>query len=72
VDGIVHVGRIFTPFSSALWPTIIAMARRTVHEGVQKTLHCLCASFYNVHTAKFVKDYVRVVLFVSATSLGCK
>ena len=60
VDGfIVHNGRIFVPESSALWAHILATAHGVGHEGVQKTLHCLHASFYNPHTLRLVRDYIK-------------
>jgi hypothetical protein len=35
------------------------MAHGAGHEGVQKTLHRLRASFYNPNTAKLFKDYIK-------------
>jgi len=59
VDGfIIHSGHIFIPESSSLWPQILATAHGAGHEGVQKTLHRLRASFYNPHINKLVRDFV--------------
>jgi hypothetical protein len=52
LDGLlIHSGCIFVPMASTLWLTILATAHGAGHEGVQKTLHCLRASFYNISTA---------------------
>jgi hypothetical protein len=60
VDGLVlHSGRVFVPSSSALWPDILATAHGTGHEGVQKTIHRLRASFYNPQAARIVRDYIK-------------
>jgi hypothetical protein len=56
VDGLVlHDGRVFVPESSALWPQILAAAHDAGHEGIQKTLHRLWASFYNPHATRLVR-----------------
>jgi len=60
LDGLVlHKGRIFVPDSSSLWPVLLQHAHGTGHEGAQKTLHRLRASFYSPHASKLVHDYVR-------------
>jgi hypothetical protein len=60
LDGLLaHSGRIFVPTASALWPTILATTHGVGHEGIQKTLHRLRASFYNTSTAQLVKDFVK-------------
>jgi hypothetical protein len=53
------LSRIFVPTASALWPTILATAHGAGHEGVQKTLHCLHASFYSTSAAQLVKDFIK-------------
>jgi len=59
-DGFVmHRGRIFVPASSSLWPSILATAHGAGHEGVQKTLHRLRASFYNPGANRLVRDYIH-------------
>jgi len=59
VDGfILHNGRIFIPASSTLWPQILATAHGAGHEGVQKTLHRLSASFYNANANKLVREFI--------------
>lgn len=59
VDGLlVYKGRIFLATSSSLWPELIADAHNAGHEGIQKTLHCLRASFHNPALSKLVRDFV--------------
>ena len=59
MDGfILHNGRIFIPASSTLWPQILATAHGAGHEGVQKTLHRLSASFYNANANKLVREFI--------------
>jgi hypothetical protein len=58
-DLTVYSGCIYVPTTSSLWPTIIAMADGAGHEDIQKTLHRLRASFYNINAAKLVKEYVK-------------
>ncbi|CAN6198913.1 unnamed protein product [Urochloa humidicola] len=60
VDGLVmHQGRIFIPTSSSLWPQVLDAAHGAGHEGVQKTLHRLRASFYSPHASKLVREFVK-------------
>lgn len=60
VDGLVmHRGRIFVPESSQLWPQLLETAHGIGHEGVQKTLHRLRASFYNAHDNRLVREFVK-------------
>lgn len=60
VDGFVmHRGRIFVPTSSAIWPQILDVAHGAGHEGVEKTLHRLRASFYNPHANRLVQEHVK-------------
>jgi len=60
VDGFVmHRGRIFEPTSSAIWPQILDVAHGAGHEGVEKTLHRLRASFYNPHANRLVREHVK-------------
>jgi hypothetical protein len=59
-DGFVmHRGRIFVPDESTLWPALLHQAHGTGHEGVQKTLVCLRASFYNPHASRKVREFVK-------------
>ena len=58
-DFVMHRGRIFVPSSSHLWPQLLETAHGIGHEGVQKTLHRLRASFYNPGAAKLVREYVQ-------------
>jgi hypothetical protein len=60
VDGLLlHDGHVFVPVTSALWPKLLATAHGTGHEGVQKTLHRLQASFYNPHATRLVQEYIK-------------
>lgn len=60
MDGFVmHKGRIFIPASSTLWPRVLDTAHGVGHEGAQKTLHRLRASFYNPHATKLVQEFVK-------------
>jgi hypothetical protein len=60
VDGLVlHEGRVFVPPSSTFWPQLLATAHGAGHEGVQKTLQRLRASFYMPNAVRLVKDYVK-------------
>jgi hypothetical protein len=60
VDGFVmQNNRIFVPESSTLWPQLLSTAHGTGHEGAQKTLHRLRASFYNPRSSKLVREFVK-------------
>jgi len=60
VDGLVlHNGHVFVPSSSSLWPQLLDTAHGVGHEGAQKTLHRLRASFFNPHAARLVRDYIK-------------
>jgi hypothetical protein len=60
VNGLtVYSDLIFVLTTSSLWLALLAMTHGAGHEGIQKTLHRLLASFYNVNTAKLVKDYIK-------------
>jgi hypothetical protein len=59
IDGIVvHNGRIFLPPSSALWPVVNEQAHGMGHEGIQKTLHRLCTTFFTPHDNKLVHEFI--------------
>jgi len=59
VDGFVmHRGRVFVPSASSLLPQLLGTAHSTGHEGAQKMLHRLRAT-YNPHTSRLVRDYVK-------------
>ncbi|XP_072146537.1 uncharacterized protein [Setaria viridis] len=58
-DFVMNHGRIFVPSSSSLWPQILEAAHGTRHEGVQKTLQRLQASFYTPGAAKLVRQFVQ-------------
>jgi hypothetical protein len=50
--------RVFIPESSSLWPQLLHDAHEASHEGAQKTLHRLQASFYNSRAHLLVRDFV--------------
>jgi hypothetical protein len=56
---VVCEGRIFMHASSKLWPTILEKAHGLGHEGIQKTLQRLHASFFTPHDTKLVREYIR-------------
>lgn len=59
VDGLlIYKGRIFLSASSALWHQLIADAHNTGHEGIQKTLHRLRATFHSPALSKLVREFV--------------
>jgi hypothetical protein len=50
VDGLLlFQGHLFVPDDSSLWPMILEHAHTMGHEGFEKTLRRLQASFYNPH-----------------------
>jgi hypothetical protein len=60
VDGfLMKNGRIFVPSLSVFWPRVLDIAHSTRHEGAQKTLHRLRASFYNPNATKLVREFVK-------------
>ena len=60
VDGLLlYQGRPFIPDESPLWLQLLREAHTAGHEGSQKTLHRLRASFYNRRAHRLVRDYVK-------------
>ncbi|WVZ58542.1 LOW QUALITY PROTEIN: hypothetical protein U9M48_008808 [Paspalum notatum var. saurae] len=60
VDGLLLFrGRAFVPDDSGLWPRILAAVHNAGHEGSEKTLHRLRASFYSAHAHRRVREFVR-------------
>jgi hypothetical protein len=60
VDGLLlYNGRVFVPEGSVLWPQLLRDAHEAGHEGTQKTLHRLRASFYSSRLHRLVRDFVR-------------
>lgn len=53
-DLLLYDGRMFVPESSLLWPQILGVVHDSGHEGVQKTLHRLCATFHVRSRHRFV------------------
>lgn len=62
-DVVLHAGRVFVPSLLALWPQILTTAHGTGHEGVQKTVHRVRASFFNPQAARLVRDFVKGCVF---------
>ncbi|WVZ70931.1 hypothetical protein U9M48_019560 [Paspalum notatum var. saurae] len=59
VDGLwIKDSKVFVPASSPLVSTIIADAHNTGHEGIQKTLHRVRATFHIHGDRSRVRDYV--------------
>lgn len=55
VDGLLLLnGRAFVPDGSPLWPAILKDAQEGTHEGVQKTMHRMRASFNNPYALRLV------------------
>lgn len=61
------MGCVFVPKGLRLWPQLFRDAHVVGHEGLQKTLHCLRASFYDARTHRLVRNFVR-----SCTVCQCK
>jgi hypothetical protein len=60
-DLVVQRGRIFLPASASVWPMVLEHAHGMGHEGVQKMLHRLHASFTpgdNRLVHNFIRNYV--------------
>lgn len=60
VEGLLlYEGRVFVPANSLLWPQLLAEAHGSGHEGVQKTLHQLRATFYHPQANRKVCEFVK-------------
>ncbi|WVZ58364.1 hypothetical protein U9M48_008643 [Paspalum notatum var. saurae] len=60
VDGLLLFrGCAFVPDDSALWPRILVAVHDAGHEGSEKTLHRLRASFYHAHAHRRVREFVH-------------
>jgi hypothetical protein len=57
-DMLLFKGKIFLPDASSLWPHLLLSAHDSGHEGIEKTLNRLKASFYNQHMLRRVRGYV--------------
>ena len=51
--------KAFVPDESDLWPQLLASAHDMGHEGIEKTLHRMRASFYNSHLMRRVREFVK-------------
>jgi hypothetical protein len=58
-DIVLYKGRIFLPDTSASWAPLLLQAHGMGHEGVQKTLHRLHATFFTPHDGRLVRDFIR-------------
>lgn len=60
MDGLLlYEGRVFVPADSLLWPQLLAEAHGSGHEGIQKTLHQLHATFYHPQANQKVREFVK-------------
>jgi hypothetical protein len=57
-DMVLHKGCIFMPSSSVAWPLVLEQAHGMGHEGVQKTINRLRASFYTAQATKLVQEFI--------------
>jgi hypothetical protein len=58
-DVVLFQGRIFLPPSSDYWAPVLEQVHGMDHEGVQKTLQWLRASFFMVHDNKLVREFIK-------------
>jgi hypothetical protein len=60
VDSVVlFQGRVFMSSSSSHWAQVLEQAHDIGHEGVQKTLQHLWASFYTPHDNRLVREFIK-------------
>lgn len=63
IDGLIHRGcRTYVPASSQYLDAVLQLAHTAGHEGIQKTLHCLCRDFIIDDDQRVVRDFVRSCL----------
>jgi hypothetical protein len=58
-DFVMYQGKNFMLASSQWWPIVLAEAHGTGHEGAEKILCRLRASFYTPAVARLVKDFIQ-------------
>jgi hypothetical protein len=58
-DFVMYQGKNFMLASSRWWPIVLAEAHGTGHEGAEKTLFSLWASFYTPAAARLVKEFIQ-------------
>jgi hypothetical protein len=58
-DLVVHCDRLILPASASVWPMVLEHAHGMGHEGVQKMLHRLHASFFTSGDNRLVQDFIR-------------
>jgi hypothetical protein len=58
-DMVVHDRRLLVPTSATVWVLLLEHAHGMGHEGVQKALERLRASFFTPDDNKLVRDYIR-------------
>jgi hypothetical protein len=56
---VMYQGKIFMPTSSQWWPIVLAEAHGMGHEGAEKTLCRLRASFYTPVVVQLVKEFIQ-------------
>lgn len=62
-DGLLlYSNQVFVPATSPLITTVLEMVHAVGHEGTQKTLQRLCATFYIEHDRRLVKEHVCACL----------
>jgi hypothetical protein len=57
-DMVVHGKRLFAPASATVWVLLLEHVHVMGHEGVQKTLLRLHASFFTPGDNKLVRNYI--------------
>jgi hypothetical protein len=50
---------LWSDAAASVWPMVLEHAHGMGHEGVQKTLHRLCASFITQGDNRLVRDFIR-------------
>lgn len=70
LDGLIlHDQRVFLPSASPLVDTTLQMSH-SIHEGTQKTLHHLHATFYVEHDRQLVKDFVKACMICQKNKIA--
>jgi hypothetical protein len=69
-DMVVYAGRLLLPETSSFWTQALEHAHGMGHEGVQKTLQRLCASFFTPRDTTLVREYIWGVLCLPAQQNG--
>jgi hypothetical protein len=56
---VVHDGRLFLPVFATAWAQVLEHALGMGHEGMQKTLQQLHATFFTLGNNKLMRDFIR-------------